>query len=93
MFVAVSLCRYSLCVSFKDYLIELVELLWGKEQWKKCHLMFNHFRNWFVPGWRAAALQQDAEPCLHISTNSQAQLPQMLRFIKQNLSEMYKVTA
>jgi len=48
--------------------------------------MFNHFKNWRVPGWRAAALQHDAEPCLYIvSANNQAELSPMLHLIKQNL--------
>lgn len=50
MLFAVKLCRYTLWVSFKDYLMELVELLWEEDQWKKYDLMFNHFKNWLVPG-------------------------------------------
>lgn len=50
MLFVVNLCRYTLWVSFKEYLIELVELLWEEEQWKRCDVMFNRFKNWLVAG-------------------------------------------
>lgn len=49
MLFAVNLCRYALWVSFQDCLMELVELLQEGQQWKRCDLMFKHFKNWPVP--------------------------------------------
>lgn len=50
MLFAVNLCRYALWVSFKDYSVELVGLLQEEQEQKRCDLLFNHFKNWLVPG-------------------------------------------
>lgn len=102
MLFAASLCISVIQVSFKSCSVELVELLQEEQGWKLCNLIFNHFRNSFVPGRSVACIVvRCKKPFLHIFifitnlfvSNNQAQPSQMLRLIEQSLGEMSGMAA